>query len=211
MSVTGIKKTLNLHKYSVRVNKIVLNWKIILPVGSALLGLIIGCTAAKGEGVFYSKVVSLFISLVLNAPIKSLPAEIVRLLLIPSIFAFLLFFTGLSAFGGFTANAFPLGFTYLAGMISYYMYSTYTLKGLAYCVILIFPYAVLSAAGIILCAGECMNMSELMLRAASGSNKINGYSFRLYCTRFLKGYIVIIAGAAVKYLLSILFIGLFTF
>ena len=32
MAVIGTKKTLNLHKYSIKVNDFLSNWKIIIPV-----------------------------------------------------------------------------------------------------------------------------------------------------------------------------------
>lgn len=211
MSVTGIKKTLNLHKYSVRVNSIMLNWKIILPVICAVTGLFFGCLAAKGEGAVYKKTVSFFVRFILDSKTQNALTEIIKLLLFPSAFAALLFFTGLSAYGAIAANVFPAALMFITGMISCYMYSTYTLKGLAYCVIMIFPYAVLTAVGIILCASECIRMSELTLRAVSKTSKLSDYSFKIYCTQFLRNYLIIAAAAGLKYLLSRLFGGLFLF
>lgn len=211
MSFTGIKKTLNLHKYSVRVNSFVLNWKIVLPVICAVAGLILGCANAKGEGALYQKIISLFIRFVIEAKTQGTAAEIIKFLLLPTAFTALLFLTGLSAYGGLAANIFPALFTFITGLVSCYMYNTYTLKGLAFCVIMIFPYAVLSEAGIILCSAECINMSELTIRAVSKTTKLSDYSFKTYCTQFVRNYLIIIAGAGVKYLLNLLFSGLFVF
>ena len=211
MSTLGVKKTLNLHKYRVRVDEIVLNWKIIIPVIFALAGLIAGCMYAKGEGALYQKVTAFFLQSVVRQAVTSLVPYALRCLLVPTLFAGLLFFFGLSACGGFIANIFPFIFTFFTGMISYYMYLNYTLKGLAYCVIIIFPYAVFSLVAIILCTCESINMSEFVLRSISKSNKFSDYGFTAYYRSFLKNCTYILLAAGIKIVLEYLFGSLFVF
>ena len=210
MSSPVIKKTLNLHKYSLRVNSFILNWKIILPSLFAVGGLFLGCLSGKGEWRLYLKITDLFIP-VLTQGLTSLLSEFIRALLIPTAFSAILFFLGLSAYGGFAVNFIPLAYSCLIGEISYYMYNTYTLKGLGYCVILIFPYAMLSLAGLVLSSAESMSMSEFMLRTVSESKRFSDYSFRKFCTASIRSYSFIIASAVIKALLTYLFIGLFSF
>lgn len=211
MSVIGMKKTLNLHKYSLRVNKIIINWKIIIPICIAAIGLFFGCIAGKGERAVYLKVISFFKDAVINAPEQALLPEYIKYLIYPTIFAGILFFCGMSAYGGFIANLVPFVYLNIIGMISYYMYSTFNLKGLAYCVILLFPYTALSATGIILCASECFNMSDLIIKSISKNNKHTDYSFTEFYQKFFRNYFIIAVSAAVKILLDRLFIALFSF
>jgi len=207
----GLKKTLNLHKYSVRVNDFVLNWKIVLPVIFSVAGLVTGCEMSKGEGGLYLKISEYFSQYVMNQPITMLVPYFLRCLVIPSVFVALLFFFGMSAYGGVFTNVFPFLYGFFTGTVSYYMYSTYTLKGLAYCVIMIFPYAVLSLIAIILCTTESINMSELILRSISKSNKFVDYSFKQYYLAYAKNYSIILLAAAVKIILDYLFGALFNF
>lgn len=211
MSTLGVKKTLNLHKYSVRVNDFVLDWKIILPVLFSVSGLIIGCMYAKGEGALYSKVTLYFSQSVINQTVTQLVPYLLKSLLIPSVFAGLLFFFGMSAYGGFIASIFPMIFACFTGIISYYMYLNYTLKGLAYCVIIVFPYAVFSLISIILCTAESINMSELILRSISKSKKFSDYSFNAYYKSYIKNYAYILLAAVIRLIMEYLFGGLFSF
>ena len=211
MSALSLKKTLNLHKYSVRVNNFVLNWKIIIPVIFSVAGLIFGSTASEGDGRLYLKITEYFTQSVMSQPVVQLVPYFLRCLLMPSVLIAILFFFGLSAYGGVFTNLFPFIYGFVVGVISFYMYRTYTLKGLAYCVIMIFPYAVLSMIAIILCTSESISMSELILRSISKSNKFIDYSFKTYYTQYAKNYAFVLLAAALKIILDYLFGTLFNF
>lgn len=205
-----LKKTLNLHKYSVRVNDFVLNRKIIVPVVFAIAGLFSGCLTGKGEGKLFLKITDMFSS-VLNKDFSAPLSSFLGSLLPPTVFVAVLFFLGLSAFGLFAVNFIPFSYSFIVGIISFYMYNSYTLKGLAYCVMLVFPYAVLSLTGLVLCSAESIGMSEFMLRCISKGTKLSDYSFKKYYTAYLKYYVYIILSAVIKTMLDYLFVGLFTF
>lgn len=211
MSTLSLKKTWNLHKYSVRVNNFILNWKILVPAAFAVAGLIAGCLIGKGEGVLYQRITSYFTDTVLSYQLGKLLPYFLSCLIIPSLFCALLFFFGLSAYGGAFTNIFPFTFGFLIGTVSYYMYSTYTLKGLAYCVILVFPYAVLSLISIVLCTSESISMSDVILRSISKNFKFTDYTFKQYYTGYLKNYVYILFAAAIKIILDYLFGTIFNF
>ena len=211
MSTLSMKKTLNLHKYSVRVNNFVLNWKILVPAVFAVAGLIAGCLIGKGEGALYQRITSYFSEYVISGQIGKLLPYFLSCLIVPSLFCALLFFFGMSAYGGVFTNIFPFAFGFLIGTVSYYMYNTYTLKGLAYCVILIFPYAVLSMISIVLCTSESISMSEVILRSISKNSKFSDYTFKRYYTGYLKNYGYILFAAVIKIILDYLFGALFNF
>ncbi len=210
MSSPVIKKTLNLHKYSVRVSNFVPDWKILLPSAFAVGGLLLGCVSGKGEWRLFSKVVQLFRPVLENAAVSPL-SGFIQSLLVPTVLAAVLFFLGLSAYGSFASNFIPSVYSFFIGAVSFYMYSTYTLKGLGYCIILVFPYAALSLAGLVLICAESISMSEFMLKTVSNSKRFSDYSFRKFCISVLKGYVLIIVSAIVNVVLSYLFIGLFSF
>jgi hypothetical protein len=210
MAVVGLKKTLNLHKYNVKVSDFLSNWKFIIPVICSLTGLILGCVSSKGQGGAYLKITQYF-SILMSADNSTVILGFIRYLVFPTMFAAALFFIGLCVFGGFLANAVPIIYGYFIGVISYYLYYTYTLKGLAYCVILIFPYAVFSLFSIILCCRESISMSEYLVKSISKSKKFIDYSFSTYYKKFFKGYTFILLSAIVKAILDYLFRGLFNF
>lgn len=211
MSIIKLKKTLNLHRFSVRVNDVFANWKIALPTIISVIGMVAGSYTAKGEGWTYSfigRYIKLFLTEKTDVNFLS---DIIIMFLIPASFAIILFFCGLSVFGGFIANAVPFLYSFIIGVTSYYFYLNYTLKGLAYCVILIFPYAVLSLFSLILMTGECINMSEYLVNKTNRKNSIYDYSFKLYYLNFMKSFVFIVIAVIIKILLDTLFIGIFSF
>lgn len=211
MAVIGFKKTLNLHKYSVKVNDFISNWKFILPVIFAISGLFIGCFTGKGQGGAYQKITEYFTSIISVNAGSTVLSEFIKALLLPTVFAAIAFFLGLCVFGGLIVNTVPMAYGFLIGVISYYLYLNYTLKGLAYCVILIFPYAVISLFAIIMFCRESISMSECLIKSISKSNKFCEYNFSVYYKKCLKNYLTIILSAIVKAVLDYLFIGLFSF
>ena len=75
MSVIGTKKTLNLHKYSIKVNDFLSNWKIIIPVIFTFAGIISGCIGGKGEGRLYKVVADYFTNVILARDTLSIASE----------------------------------------------------------------------------------------------------------------------------------------
>lgn len=211
MSTIGVKKTLNLHKYSLKVNDIFSNRKLVLPIIFAIAGLFFGCFTGKGEGRLFLKITEYFTTVILKQSVTDLVPYFFYYLIIPSIFIGLIFFFGMSACGGFAVCIFPFSFSYIVGIISYYMYLNYTLKGLAYCVIEVFPYAVLSEVAIILCTAESLNMSEFILKSISRSTKLFDYGFQKYYKLYLKNYTIVFIAVIIKIILDYLFGTLFSF
>lgn len=211
MTKINVKKTLNLHKYSLRVSSLISDWKFLLPIAFSLAGLAVGACVAKGEGdmyKFFSNYINQF--LIENSTLPPISTFVIYLL-IPTVFAVILFFCGLSIYGGLISNAIPFFYSLIIGTVTYYLYNNYTLKGLAYCVIIIFPYAVLSLFSLILITGECINMSQLLTKNLNKNPRSSDYSFTFYYKNCLKSYVFIILATIVKTVLDSLFISLFSF
>ena len=211
MEKLNMKKTLNLHKYSIRVNRIIINWKLILPIAFTILGIAIGSFIARGEGEVYLKFCDFVKAYVLNKNSGFNYTAFSVYLLIPTVFALILFFSGLSAFGGWFSNLIPLMFSATTSVITYSIYNFYSLKGLAYNVIMIFPYALLSLLSLILLASESISMSQCIMHTLSKSTRNNDYNFSKYCKNCMKCYILIISASLIKILLDSMFTDLFVF
>ncbi|CDA90172.1 putative membrane protein [Ruminococcus sp. CAG:563] len=211
MSLIGTKKTLNFHKYSLKATEIMSNWKLFLPIIFTFAGIISGCFGGKGEGKLYLKITDYFTTVILTRDITSIGSEFLIYLIFPAVFLIVIFFLGLSVFGALITNVMPLIYGYIIGCISFFLYNEYTLKGLGYCIIMIFPYGTLCLLAIVLCCRESINMSEYIMKSISKTTKFPNYGFAVYYKSFFRNLIFIVGASALKTILEYLFGGLFAF
>ena len=211
MALIGTKKTLNFHKYSLKATEIMSNWKLFLPIIFSFAGIISGCFGGKGEGKLYLKITDYFTTVILTRDITSIGSEFLIYLIFPAVFLIVIFFLGLSVFGALITNVMPLIYGYIIGCISFFLYNEYTLKGLGYCIIMIFPYGTLCLLAIVLCCRESINMSEYIMKSISKTAKFPNYGFAVYYKSFFRNLIFIVGASALKTILEYLFGGLFAF
>lgn len=211
MALIGTKKTLNFHKYSLKATEIMSNWKLFLPIIFTFAGIISGCIGGKGEGKIYLKITDYFTTVILTRDITSIGSEFLIYLIFPAVFLIVIFFLGLSVFGALITNVMPLIYGYIIGCISFFLYNEYTLKGLGYCIIMIFPYGTLCLLAIVLCCRESINMSEYIMKSISKTTKFPNYGFAVYYKSFFRNLIFIVGASALKTILEYLFGGLFAF
>lgn len=211
MALIGTKKTLNFHKYSLKATEIMSNWKLFLPIIFSFAGIISGCIGGKGEGKLFLKITDYFTTVILTRDITSIGSEFLIYLIFPAVFLIVIFFLGLSVFGALITNVMPLIYGYIIGCISFFLYNEYTLKGLGYCIIMIFPYGTLCLLAIVLCCRESINMSEYILKSISKTAKFPNYGFAVYYKSFFRNLIFIVGASALKTILEYLFGGLFAF
>lgn len=211
MALIETKKTLNFHKYSLKATEIMSNWKLFLPIIFTFAGIISGCIGGKGEGKLYLKITDYFTTVILTRDITSIGSEFLIYLIFPAVFLIVIFFLGLSVFGAVITNVMPLIYGYIIGCISFFLYNEYTLKGLGYCIIMIFPYGTLCLLAIVLCCRESINMSEYIMKSISKTTKFPNYGFAVYYKSFFRNLIFIVGASALKTILEYLFGGLFAF
>lgn len=211
MALIGTKKTLNFHKYSLKATEIMSNWKLFLPIIFSFAGIISGCIGGKGEGKLYLKITDYFTTVILTRDITSIGSEFLIYLIFPAVFLIVIFFLGLSVFGALITNVMPLIYGYIIGCISFFLYNEYTLKGLGYCIIMIFPYGTLCLLAIVLCCRESIDMSEYIMKSISKTTKFLNYGFAVYYKSFFRNLIFIVGASALKTILEYLFGGLFAF
>lgn len=211
MALIGTKKTLNFHKYSLKATEIMSDWKLLLPIIFSFAGIISGCIGGKGEGKLFLKITDYFTTVILTRDITSIGSEFLIYLIFPAVFLIVIFFLGLSVFGALITNVMPLIYGYIIGCISFFLYNEYTLKGLGYCIIMIFPYGTLCLLAIVLCCRESINMSEYIMKSISKTTKFPNYGFAVYYKSFFRNLIFIVGASALKTILEYLFGGLFAF
>lgn len=211
MTKIGIKRTFNLHKYSTQLREIISEWKTIITFSVAILGLVCGTLYGKGEGELYKTISETLFLKIFNSESAESYISLITNLLYPTIFFIISFFCGLSAYGVFISNFVPFSYSMLIGMVTYFLYSEYKLKGLAFFVINVLPFAALSLMGILLVTAESINMSQTVLSVLSNKNKRSAYNFTFYYKNSIKCYAFVVLSAIVKTVLDRLFIGLISF
>lgn len=187
-------------------------WKFMLPLLVSVIGIVSGTVLIRGESSLYNKAEYLIEEYLLTYNCTTVPIGFIIHLLVPTLFAVIIFFMGLSVYGGLIANVIPFLFSVLIGIITFYMYSEYTLKGLAYCVIMLLPYTTLSLYSLLLITSESICMSQYLLNLLSTKRrKTPDYSINKYYINSIKSYVIIIIASVVKTGIEYLFVGLFRF
>lgn len=207
----GIKRTFNLHKYSSQIKDIISEWKIIATIAVSMAGMIAGTLCEKGERGSFGEFPRIIFNYMINTDVSEIYTTFLYNLLLPTILFVVIFFCGLSAYGVLISYFIPFGYSMLIGMLTYYLYSDFMLKGLAFFVILILPFATLSLLGIVLMTVDSINMSQGVLNVLGNANKRYPYNFSIYYKSALRNYIIIIISAIIKTILDNLFIGIFSF
>lgn len=206
-----IKKPVNLHNFSKKLNNIMLNWKFLTPIIFSVFGMFLGSFSAKGERGIYLKLSEVINQYILSSENISIYENFTVYLLLPTIFAVMIFFFGLSVYGCFVVNFIPLLFSFLASIITYFLFETYALKGLAYVVIMIIPYCIPSLMSLILITSESISMSQLLIKTLGKSKRLNDYNFSLFYKNSIKYYLIIIIAVIIRILMYRLFNGIFVF
>lgn len=206
-----INQPVNLHKFKIKFNNYMPDWKVVTPVIFSVAGIILGSKTAKGERGIYLKLSELINQYVLSDASVSIYENLTLHLLLPTFFAVVIFFFGLSVYGCFTVNAVPLIYSFIFSMIVYFFLDTYTLKGLAYVAIMILPYCILSLASLITITGESISMSQLLIKTLGKSKRLNDYNFGVYYKKTLTHYLFIILAVAVRIIMNKLFNNIFVF
>ena len=124
-----------------------------------------------------------------------------------------LFLFGASVFGCVSTPIIIFTFGLYYGIISGGMYVNFKLDGIMYCALLIIPYMLIAAFGMLLLAEKAFAFSYLLAGTCIKNNKpVNIYSsFKKYCTKGLFTFIAIPISIIIDLSMSALFIGFFRF
>lgn len=103
------------------------------------------------------------------------------------------------------------GYTY--GILSAYLYSTFSIQGIGFCMLIIIPARVIAAFALMLACRESfafsLMMAKLTLRTKSAAHAY--FDFKNYCLRYLFILLLLIASTLVDCLFFKAFGGFFSF
>lgn len=114
----------------------------------------------------------------------SFTAIIFELIKTDMLFMLATFFLGTSCLGASIAVAPPVIKCILIGYIGSYFYNEYGLKGVLFCLLLIYPYFVITTASLIFASNESIYMSNYIFKLLGNKNTGDDISMRLYFLRY---------------------------
>lgn len=115
------------------------------------------------------------------------------------------FFAGTSFIGSTVSFLPPFLKCVLIGYIGSYFYNEFELKGVLFCLLLLYPYFIITTASLIFASNESVYMSKYIFKTITSKNTADNISVRLYLLRYLILIIINTVCAAVNSGLIIFF------
>ncbi|NMP38161.1 MAG: hypothetical protein GX051_08630 [Clostridiales bacterium] len=189
------------------------NWKLLVLASLFIAGMVFGAAAAKTSGSeLIQKLTLTFINYTKLRITQGMFANFCNSFISVIVYLIAVFISGLCAVGLPFIGAVPLFRGLGLGLMCGYLYRAYELTGIGYCLLTIYPGAVLSVAALIYACNEGAIMSVDAFSSISGKKERTAEStIKLYCTRFAVLFAVTILSAAVDALFTKAFSGFFTF
>ncbi|MCH5190777.1 MAG: stage II sporulation protein M [Oscillospiraceae bacterium] len=114
------------------------------------------------------------------------------------IFISISFFAGTSFMGSSISFLPPFLKCVLIGYIGSYFYNEFELKGVLFCLLLLYPYFIITTASLIFASNESVYMSTYIFKTITNKNTADNISVRLYLLRYLILIIINTVCAAVN-------------
>ncbi len=166
-------------------NNISINIEFIKAVFTILsvISILTGCLIFRyNPNAEVSDLANKFLSVILN---ESFLEIFITLLKNDLLYYLLIFFIGTSVIGV------PLTFiplllkSIVIGYFGSYMYCEYELKGVLFCLILIYPFFVITTTSLIYASNESVYMCRYIFNTLTNKNTADNISIRLYLIRYL--------------------------
>ncbi len=157
-------------------------FKIIFTIISVISILIGSLIYRYNSNVEISDLSNKFLSIILN---ESFFGIFLCLLKSDLLYYLFIFFIGTSIIGA------PLTFiplllkSVIIGYFSSYMYCEYELKGVLFCLILIYPFFVITTTSLIYASNESVYMCKYIYNTITNKNTADNISIRLYLIRYV--------------------------
>lgn len=101
------------------------------------------------------------------------------------IFFLISFFIGTSFIGNGFSFLSPMLKCIMIGYVGGYFYNIFELKGVLFCLVLLYPYFVITTASLIFASNESVFMSKYLYGLVENKNTADNISVRLYLLRYL--------------------------
>ncbi len=188
-------------------------WKMVTLVSLFLSGMIIGAITVKHtDNEINTRLVVMFSDYTILRNSQSVFQTFINSFTVCLIFLAIVFAAGLCAVGVPIIAIVPLFRGIGLGVISGYLYSTYSLSGAAYCMAIIFPSAVISTAALLFGCNEGFVMSYEIFNIISGKvPNQHGNIFKKYSLRFFILIIIMFIAAIVDTIMTVAFANDFSF
>lgn len=186
------------------------NRRILLMTVLFVVGLTLGAVNIKDSGsTVFIKFVELFNSCMEVQREQSLLSTFLNSTFKFTIYIVIIYICGLCAIGSPMICAVPLLRGLGVGFISGYLYSTYALKGLGYCLLILYPGLLVSVFAMFMCCNEGIMMSYDLLLTVGKLPTGNATSIKLYNTRFIVLTLINVAAAVIDTFFYAIFIRFF--
>ena len=189
------------------------NRRILIMMLLFAAGMIIGALSLKKADSYLSGAFSDMFSVYIRSKgSQSLGMNFINSLAVNAALMLAAFVFGLCAVGLPLICILPIIRGVGIGMLSGYLYSNFALRGLGYCVLVIYPGLIPAIFALLLACSAGINSSYEMLLSLSSAKAQRGEgSIKIYCMRFLIICILIVLAAVTDAAASRLFCRLFSF
>lgn len=148
----------------------------------SLLSILLGCIIFKNNKIIPINELDSFIEFIQSNNFASLLIQFTKYEIV---FFILEFFIGTSIIGMPLVIIPPIIKCFFIGYLSSYMYNQYSVKGILFCLILIYPYFAVTTSSLIFAADESIYMSKYLFDIAVKKNAYNNTSIKLYMVRIM--------------------------
>lgn len=188
------------YKYKVYDGKIIKemfeNSRVFMLILIFTGGIIVGAAALKKDNQLISQIQSLVSSFALQRIEQGRLQIFLNSMLVNSIFAMSAAFFSFSVIGYPFIMILPFVRGLALGAVGGYLYTAYKFTGLGYCVLMIYPGAILSAATLFLVFNECCEYSKnVYLKSIFGRGQFEKNETRYFLMRLLVFTAVSASGA----------------
>lgn len=148
----------------------------------SLLSILSGCIIFKNNKIIPINELDSFVDFMQSNSFVSILIQFIKYEIV---FFILEFFIGTSIIGMPLVIIPPIIKCFFIGYLSSYMYNQYSVKGILFCLILIYPYFAVTTSSLIFAADESIYMSKYLFDIAVKKNAYNNTSIKLYMVRIM--------------------------
>lgn len=188
-------------------------WKMFTLVSLFFSGMIIGAISVKHtDNMLNARLVIMFSDYTMLRTTQSFFQTFINSFSVCLLFLLVVFTSGLCAVGAPIIAIVPLFRGIGIGVVSGYLYSTYSMSGAGYCMTVIFPSAIISTATLLFGCNESFIMSYEIYNIISGKtqNK-HGNLLKKYSIRFSILLIIMLLSAIIDTITTMIFASKFNF
>ncbi len=149
----------------------------------SIISILIGCMVYRYKSIL--EISDVCNNLLLNISNESYLEIVFTLLKFDLIYYFIIFFIGTSIIG-IPLSFFPIMLkSIFIGYLSSFMYCEFELKGILFCLVLLYPFFVITTTSLIYASTESVYMSRYIYNTLTNKNTADNISIRLYLIRYL--------------------------